>query len=82
MGRELEAAWAAVHDALPAGWTVYRPVCDDGRGRWTVVARDMRARNKRHDAIEAVGQSEAHSLQGLAELLRVWRFERVEERPA
>jgi hypothetical protein len=80
MTTKLEEAWAAVHEALPAGWTVYRPVHDDGAGRWTVVARDMRPRNKRHDAIEAVRQSEAHCLRGLAELLRVWTFEHVQER--
>ena len=80
MSRELEEAWTAVHDALPAGWTAYRPVHDDGAGCWTVVARDMRPRNKRHDSIVAEGQSEAHCLRGLAELLRVWTFERVEER--
>ena len=78
--RALEEAWDAVHQALPAGWTVYRPVHDGGAGRWTVVARDMRPPNKRHNTVIAEGQSEAHCLRGLAELLRVWRFERVDER--
>ena len=75
---ERDAAWNAVHDALAACWTVYRPVHDDGRGRWTVVARDTRPRNRRHDSIIAEGQIEAHCLRGLVELLHVWRFERVD----
>jgi hypothetical protein len=31
---ELEAAWAAVHDATPTGWYVGRPSYHDARREW------------------------------------------------
>ena len=50
--------------------------------RWHVFAADHRLGRKRPDYIEAVGVTQAHRLRGLAELLRVWRVERVTIDPA
>jgi hypothetical protein len=57
---ELESPWNAVHDALPAGWTVnrlgYNPLDD----RWHIFATDHRPRRKRPDYIESVGIPPPH----------------------
>ena len=76
---ELEDAWTAVHDALPAGWDVMRPSYHVEDRRWHVFAADHRLGRKRPDYIESVGMDEAHSLRGLAELLRGWRVHAVEK---
>jgi hypothetical protein len=34
-----EDAWGAVHEALPAGWTVGPPTYDPGVSAWSVTAR-------------------------------------------
>jgi hypothetical protein len=51
---DLEAAWSAVHDALPAGWSAVRPVRhDEERERpWHAVAVDYRTSSRRHDRVE------------------------------
>jgi hypothetical protein len=69
---ELEAAWVAVHDALPAGWTVHRPSrhIEDAERPWHVFAVDLRVRAKRREYVEATGWTEAEALADLAELLR------------
>ncbi len=36
-----EAAWNAVHEALPAGWTVGPPTYDPGVPGWSVTARSV-----------------------------------------
>ena len=36
-----EAAWDAVHEALPAGWTVGPPTYDPGVRGWSVTARSL-----------------------------------------
>ena len=36
-----EAAWDAVHEALPAGWTVGPPTYDPGVPGWSVTARSV-----------------------------------------
>ena len=36
-----EAAWDAVHEALPAGWTVGPPTFDPGVPGWSVTARTV-----------------------------------------
>ena len=41
---ELEAAWAAVHDATPAGWYVGRPSYHDERHEWVIYGFDQRER--------------------------------------
>ena len=68
----LEDAWAAVHDALPAGWTVGPLTFHVEDDRWHVLAADHRP-GRRPDYIESVGIDEAHCLRGLGDLLRVWR---------
>ena len=39
---DLEAAWAAVHDATPPGWHVGRPSYHDERHEWTQYDFDQR----------------------------------------
>jgi hypothetical protein len=81
---ELEAAWSAVHDALPIGWSALRPVrYDEQRGRpWYVVAFDYRTSSRRRDRVEATGRTEAEALRDLAELLRGWNVERADQAQA
>ena len=43
---ELEAAWDAAHDALPAGWYVGRPSYHDERDVWLMYAFDPSQRPK------------------------------------
>ena len=77
---DLAAAWDAVHDALPAGWTVQRPSRhDEERERpWHVFAVDLRQRAKRREYVEATGWTEVEALRDLAGLLRSWNVEPVE----
>jgi hypothetical protein len=81
---ELEAAWDAVHEALPTGWSAARPIrFDEQRERpWRVVAYDWRTNSKRRVRVEATGRTEAEALRDLAELLRGWLVEHVPEAPA
>lgn len=74
---ELEAAWSEVHAATPPGWSVARP-SHHGEERerpWRVTAYDYRTAAKRHDIVEATGNTEAEALLDLAELLRGWHVE-------
>ncbi len=43
---ELEASWAAVHDALPVGWYVGRPIYHDERRECVLYAYDPSERPK------------------------------------
>ena len=72
---ELEKAWSAVHDALPAGWRVMQPSYHVEDRQWHVFAADHRPGRKRPDYIESVVMDEAHALRWLAELLRAWWFQ-------
>jgi len=78
---ELQAVWTAVHDALPAGWTVQRPSRhDEERERPShVLAVDLRQRAKRREYVEATGWTEAEALRDLAGLLRAWHVEAVNQ---
>ena len=76
--RELGDAWAAVHDALPAGWRVNRPEYLEDLNRWHVVAADYRAGRKQPDYVIAEGMTQEHALRGLAELLCAWRVRPIE----
>ena len=38
-----EDAWNAVHEALPAGWTVGPPTFDPGVPGWSITARTVAA---------------------------------------
>src|SRR4029077_13344060 len=42
-----EAAWDAVYEALPAGWTVGPPTFDPGVTGWSVTARSVAASRRR-----------------------------------
>lgn len=77
MSEELEAAWSAVHDALPVGWSVMRPVHhgEERERPWHVWAMDLRSAARRGDRVEATGRTEAEALRDLAELLRLWSVE-------
>lgn len=81
---DLEAAWSAVHAAVPTGWSVARPIrFDEERERpWHAVAYDWRKSSKRRDRVEATGRTEAEALRDLAELLRGWRVKRTGEAPS
>jgi hypothetical protein len=76
---ELEAAWAAVHDALPTGWFAVRPMlhAEERERPWHVVAVDYRTSSRRHDRVEATGRTEAEALRDLAGLLRLWMVEKT-----
>ena len=74
MMSELEEAWAAVHAALPAGWTVMRPTLrrEEPERPWHVYAADLRVRATRREYVEATGWTEAEALRDLALLLDHW----------
>jgi hypothetical protein len=82
MDSEVEAAWNELHDALPRGWSVSRPIRFEevGERPWRVTAYDYRTAAKRKDRVEATGRTEAEALRDLAELLRLWSVERLDER--
>jgi hypothetical protein len=77
---ELEAAWAAVHDALPAGWAVGRPShhLAEHERPWHIIAVDLRRRALRKEYIEGTGWTEAEALRDLVALLRGCHVEEVE----
>lgn len=54
---DLEAAWSAVHEALPAGWSVMRPSkhVEEHERPWHVYATDLRVRTKRRDYVQGDG---------------------------
>jgi hypothetical protein len=58
---DLEAAWAAVHDAMPPDWYVGRPSYHDERHEWGMYASDLRevtkvgVRNREWTAVGATG---------------------------
>ena len=70
---ELEAAWAAVHDATPTGWHVGRPSYHDERHEWTQYAFDPRETAKvgvRSREWTAIGATETDVLLKMARCLR------------
>jgi hypothetical protein len=69
---ELDAAWDAVHRALPDGWRVNRAEHLDHLDRCQLVAADYRAGRKQPDFVIGEGMTEAHAMRGLASLLRCW----------
>ena len=66
---DLEAAWNAVHDATPRGWSVQRPSLhlEDRDRPWHVVAVNPRARAKHRRYVEGTRATEAEALRDLAE---------------
>ena len=66
-----EDAWDAVHEALPAGWTVGPPTFDPGVPGWSVTARTVAAsRLKRPQTVTATGVDETAALRDLNERIR------------
>ena len=58
-----EAAWGAVHDALPAGWTVGPPTYDFGVPGWSVTARSLaHGRNRPPKTVTGTGADEIAAL--------------------
>ena len=66
-----EDAWNAVHEALPAGWTVGPPTFDPGVPGWSVTARTVAAnRLKRAQTVTGTGVDEVAALRNLDDRLR------------
>jgi hypothetical protein len=63
-----EAAWDAVHEALPAGWRVGLPSYSPERRAWEVSAVNERTtgRGKRAQTVTGFGEDEAAALCALA----------------
>jgi hypothetical protein len=80
---DLTAAWQAVHDALPAGWTIHRPShnVEVAERPWHALAVDLRQRAKRREYVEATGWTETQALRDLARLLSLWNVEPLERAP-
>ena len=58
-----EAAWFAVHDALPAYWLVGPVTFDPGRGQFSVTARAPHpGRGKRAVTVSGAGENEVTAL--------------------
>ena len=77
---DLQDPCAAVHDALPEGWTVMRPShhAEERERPWHVYATDLRSRARRREYVEATSWTEVEALRDLAALLRGCRLEAVE----
>ena len=66
-----EAAWDAVHEALPAGWTVGPPTYDPGVPGWSVTARSVASsRRKPPQTVTGTGEDETAALRALDDRLR------------
>lgn len=67
-----EAAWDAVHEALPAGWLVGLPsIADPLRGTWSVTAlRRARGRLTQPQTVTGTGPDEVSALRDLDDQLR------------
>lgn len=67
-----EAAWDAVHEALPARWTVGRAsMADPLTRRWSVTARGPHpGRGKIPQSVTGTGQDETAALRDLDDRLR------------
>jgi hypothetical protein len=66
-----EDAWDAVHEALPAGWTVGPPTFDPGVPGWSITARTVAAsRLRRPQTVTGTGADETAALRALDDLLR------------
>ena len=51
-----EAAWDAVHDALPSGWAVGPPSFDPARSLWDVVARSPKPLGRGRAPVYVIGE--------------------------
>ena len=67
----LEAAWEAVHDALPARWQVARPSYDPARHAWSVSAiAPHPGRGKKPTTVTGTGDDATSALRDLDDRLR------------
>jgi len=69
---QLEAAWDAVHEALPVGWRVGLPSYSPEDHGWTVSAVNERTtcRGKHPQTVTGTGEAEIASLRDLDDRLR------------
>jgi hypothetical protein len=69
---QLEAAWDAVHEALPVGWRVGLPSYSPEDHGWTVSAVNERTtgRGKLPQTVTGTGEDEAAALRDLDDRLR------------
>ena len=68
---EREAAWFAVHEALPAGWRVGPVTYDPGRHAHSVTARGPHpGRGKMPQTVSGTGEDETGALRDLDDRLR------------
>src|SRR4051794_15878572 len=66
-----ETAWDAVHEALPAGWTVGPPTYDPGVPGWSVTAHSVAySRRRPPQTVRGTGDSETAALRALDDRLR------------
>jgi len=66
-----EAAWGAVHEALPARWHVGPVVYDPGRRAWSVTAHGpLPGRGKAPQTVSGIGADEVAALRDLDDHLR------------
>jgi hypothetical protein len=66
-----EAAWWAVHDALPAPWHVGPVTSDPGRHAWSVTAHGpLPGRGKVPQIVTGTGEDEVAALRDLDDRLR------------
>src|SRR4051794_19512527 len=66
-----DAAWDAVHAALPAGWTVGPPTFDPGVPGWSVTARSVHySRHRPPQTVTGTGVDEIAALRALDDRLR------------
>jgi hypothetical protein len=66
-----ETAWAAVHEALPAGWRVGPPTFDPGRRVWSVTAwSGTRGGGRPPVTVPGTGDDEMAALRDLDDRLR------------
>lgn len=70
-GDDTEAAWARLHEALPARWTVGRPSFDPGARAWSIspVGPD-RGRGKVPTSVSGKGEDELGAIRDLDARLR------------
>ena len=66
-----EAAWGAVHEALPPRWQVGPPTYDPGRRVWSIKARSgARGRGRQPVIVSGGGGDEVAALRDLDDRLR------------
>jgi hypothetical protein len=71
MTDDVEAAWDALYESLPAGWHIGRPSYDPARHAWSVTAwGPRRGRDKAPQSVSGIGEDEGAALRDLDDRLR------------